>query len=162
MRAYSIVVVFGLLLITLLGLQLLALPATAQTILTKVTYDPARIDLSETSPTYVNATISSRDPLWNASLIDGSSIFMEGTLAQLFGYAITKSNDYVAVFDGQSVVNIIWAKLYHMGVVDPTVHKPYKVELTIIGKLNDGTPFQGTDTIMVKMFSSTPPLPPWP
>jgi len=158
MRAHIVVVGSSLLLIALLGLHLFASPTTAQALLTKVVYDPARIDLSETAPMYVNATISSKDPLWNASLVDGSSILMEGSIPQLFGYTVTKFNDYVAVFDGESVVEIIWSRLYHMGVVDPTVHKPYKVELTITGKLNDGTPFQGTTTIMVKMYSATPPF----
>jgi len=159
MRAYSVVVAFGVLLMALLVLQLFALPTMAQPILTDVTYDPRRIDLSETLPPYVNATMSSRAPQWNASLVNASSILLEGTLPQLLGYEVTKFNDYVAVFDGDSVVQLIWARLYHMGVVDPSVHKPYKVELTITGKLNDETPFQGSDTIMVKMFSSTPPPP---
>jgi len=159
MRAYRVVVVFSLLLVALLGLQLLASWTTAQTILTKVVYDPKKIDLSEPTPPYVNATISSKDHLWNASLVDGSSILMEGSLPQQLGYVVTKFDDYVAVFDGESVVQKIWARLYHMGVVDTTVHKPFKVELTITGQLNDGTPFQGTSTIMVKMYSSTPPLP---
>jgi len=160
MRSYSGVAVLSILLILVLGLLLLALPTTAETILTTVRYDPFRIDLSEPIPLYVNATISSRDSLWNASEVDPTSILMEGTLLQLLGNINVKFNDYIAVFDGHSVVNIIWQKLYHMGVVDPTVHRPFKVDLTITGKLNNGTPFQGTGTIMVKMFSSTPPPPP--
>jgi len=157
MRAYRIVVLLSLLLILLLGLQLLASPIKAQTIPITIKYDPARLDLSELPPTYINATISSRDPLWNASQVNGTSILMEGALAPSYGYVVVKFNDYVAVFDGQSVVDIIWQKLYHMGVVDPAVHKPYKVELSIAGKLNDGTAFQGISTIMVKMYSATPP-----
>jgi len=157
MRKYTLVVLFSLLLIELLALQLLTPPTIAQTIPTKVTYDPARIDLSVPLPMYINATISSRDPLWNASLVDGNSILLDKTLLQFSGHVITKFNDYVAVFDGPSVIQIIWQKLYHMGVVDPTVHKPYKVELSITGKLNGTILFEGIGIIMVKMYSATLP-----
>jgi hypothetical protein len=161
MKTNKLLAFYSVLLTLMLVLVAVATPSDT-TIETKVTYKPRRIDLAEPPPTYVNATISSRDPRWNASLVNVTSILMEGMLHPLFGYVVVKFDDYVAVFDGGAVVDIIWLKLYHMGVVDPSVHRPYKVELTITGELYDGTPFQGTGTIMVKMYHATPPPPPPP
>lgn len=158
------VYVFSLSLLTagsLFGMQ-----TAAETLEAKVTYDPKRLDLAEPTPPYINATIS-LPRNYNASDINGSSILMEGVLSPnvTLSYVIVKFNKYVAVFDGQGVVDIIWLNLYHMGVVDPSVHRPYKVYLTITGNLTNtagGTPFEGTGYIMVKMYTATPPPPPPP
>jgi len=154
-----------LVLLLILVAGLIFLPATGQVISVKVTYDPPRMDLAVPDPAYINATIDFPRS-YNASDVNASTILMEGTLPSLtaYNYVIpTNPNGYYAVFDGPSVINLIWLKLYHMGVVDPTVHKPFKVYLTITGNLKDsagGTSFSGTGYIAVKIYGSTPPPPP--
>jgi len=153
--------IFLLALIGGLALQ----PVVGQAFVVGVRYDPARIDLHEPDPAYINATLDFPTG-YSVSDINASTILLEGTVPSetSLNYVIdAKFNKYYAVFDGTAVVNIIWVKLYHMGVVDPTVHKPFKVYLTITGNLNDsagGTQFTGTGYIAVKIYSSTPPPPP--
>jgi len=155
-----------LVLLLILVAGFIFLPATGQTMSVGVDYDPPRIDLAVPDPGYINATISFPRG-YNASDVNATTILMEGTLPSItaYNYVITKFNDYYAVFDGSSVLNIIWLKLYHMGVVDTSVHKPFKVYLTITGNLKDsagGTPFSGTGYIAVKVYGSSPPPPPLP
>jgi hypothetical protein len=86
---------------------------------------------------------------------------MEGQLPQLFGYVIPKFNKYVSVFDGPSVVDIIWLKLAHMGV-EIGARRPYRVPLRITGALYDGTTFEGTGYILVSTYGVESPPPPPP
>jgi len=162
MKRDTILPIGSLILLLVLVGGLALQPVVGQTIAVGVGYDPARLDLHEPDPTYINATLDFPRST-NASNVNASTILLEGTIpAEItLSYAIAKfPYMYYAVFDGTAVVNIIWVKLYHMGVVDPSVHKPFKVYLTITGKLNDGTEFSGTGYIAVKIYTSTPPPPP--
>jgi len=165
MKRDTILPVGSLILLLTLLAGLALQPVVGQTFEVGIRYDPARVDLHEPDPTYINATLDFPSG-YSVSDVNASTILLEGTVPSetSLNYVIdAKFNKYYAVFDGTAVLNIIWVKLYHMGFVDPTVHKPFKVYLTIIGYLNDsagGTQFTGTGYIAVKIYSSTPPPPP--
>jgi hypothetical protein len=57
--------------------------------------------------------------------------------------------EFVAEFDGNMVANVLWSKVYHMGITTPKPWVPTKIELQISGKLFDGTDWHGTGEIKV-------------
>jgi len=69
-----------------------------------------------------------------------------GTVQAAWGNV--EGNKLMAKFDRQTVIDYIWDRLYHMRNV-PLSKEGVEVELTIKGKLTDGTPFTGSDTIRV-------------
>lgn len=143
-------------LILILVSAVVLLPASATTVVGSAKYDPDYIDLSMSNPSVVNGTI--RFPSGNGPTvkdINASTILLEGSLPPLNTFLIPGA--LVATFDGDMVINIIWAKVYHMGALPPSA----KVYLTITGNLIDsagGTPFTASGYIKVAVHS--PPLPP--
>jgi len=123
------------------------LPAGAATIIGSAKFDPDRVDLALPAPSIVKATIRfpSGSP-YKVSDIDPSTILLEGSLSPSTTYLIP--GGLVAVFDGDTVVNIIWARIYHVGMPPP----PHKISLTITGNLYSsagGTPFSATGSIRI-------------
>jgi hypothetical protein len=53
----------------------------------------------------------------------------------------------VAEFDSEAVVDVIWAKIYHMSI-PPGIQT---VSLKITGQFWDGTPFEGVGRVIVKV-----------
>jgi len=143
---------FSILLLLVIG-GVAFLPAGAQTIVGSAKFDPDRIDLALPAPSVVKATIRFDKP-YDVKDIDPSTILLEGSLPPSTTYLI--AGGLVAEFDGEMVVNIIWAKIYHIGVVTP----PYKVWLTITGNLNasaGGTSFSATGYIKIIVPHTQPP-----
>jgi len=139
------------------------LPGGAVVLEVGVKYEPSLIDLTEPDPTWVIGIITF-PPGYNSSDVDVQTVKLEGIVPADWTLSYAKApkfRDYYAYFDGSSVVNIIWLKLYHMGVVGSGARKTIKVYLYIKGVLkSSATPFQGTGYISVKGYGSAPPPPP--
>ena len=136
----------GFLLVLIAGSMFL--PAGAQTIIGSAHFDPDRFDLTYGfGVAVVEATIRfPSGPGPTVRDINTSTILLEGSLPRSSTYLI--SGGLVARFDAKMVEYIVWAKIAHVGLPAP----PYKIWLTITGKLNDsagGTPFEATGYIKI-------------
>ena len=133
----------------MVGGVLLAPMAAASTISATVNIDPDKINLRDNpdswnSP-YVMAFIRFPKPDKKKVLdINVSTVLLDGVIPAVQSEA-TKFT-FKAFFDRQTVADYLWLKLTHM---DSAPFKNVKVELTVTGKLYDGTPFAGSDTILV-------------
>lgn len=127
--------VYSVIFLLILGAAVVLMPAGAETVTGSAKFDPDRINLALPAPSVVKGTI--RFPS-NASYtvkdINASTILLADPLAPTNTYFI--KGGLVAEFNGGMVVNIIWGKIYHMGVLPPN----RKVWLTITGKLNSTAP----------------------
>jgi len=139
------------LLIIIVGLTWL-LPAGAETITGTAKFDPKTIDLSLPPPSVLKSTIRFEEE--KTENINASTILLEGSLPATTTY--NTSGGLVCEFNGQLVVNIVWAKIYHIGLLEP----PYKVYMTVAGRLKDtagGTPFTATTYLKIIVHYSPPP-----
>jgi len=144
--------IYSMILLLILAVALILMPAGAQTISASVKFDPHFINMSLPAPSVVKAEI--RFEVASVADINRSTILLEGTLPPDTTYLVPGA--LVAEFDGTMVVNIMWAKIAHMGIAPP-----YKVWLTITGNLNataGGTPFSGSGYI--KTWAPHTPAPP--
>jgi hypothetical protein len=148
--------IYSLVLLLILGAAIILMPAGAQTISGSAHFDPWKIDLSLPAPSVVKATIrfeSSQHE--NPRDINASTVLLEGSLPPDNIYYVPGA--LVAEFDGEIFVNLLWAKIYHIGMLEP----PYKVWLTITGNLKNeagGTPFSATGDVKI-LVPHTPPPP---
>jgi hypothetical protein len=154
MKRDTLPLVYSLILLSILVIGFTFLPAAGEAVTVSVKYDPKKIDLALPPPEIVEAIIRVDDP-YSVKDIDPDTILLEGSVPPLGTYFIP--GGLVAEFDGQTVVNLIWAKIYHLGIVEPNPLKPYKIPLTITGSFYDGTPFSGTGYIWVKIPTNPPP-----
>jgi hypothetical protein len=146
---------FLILLAVLVGMVVFS-PGAAEGITGTIIWDPTKIDLSLPAPSVVKAAI--RFPS-NASYtvkdINASTLLLEGSTPPDTTYLIPGS--LVAEFDGEMVVSMLWARIYHMGTLAP----PYKIYLTITGKLKDsagGTAFSVTGDLKIIVHHSPEPI----
>lgn len=152
--------------LAVLFVGVLLIPAATATIVAKtVTFEPKYMDLAYPEE-LVTATIrfsSAHGEDQRVVEIDTSTVLLEGTVPAIPGSNSTgtKPPEYRCDFDGYSVRDIIWLKIYHVGM-PPNPQGNYVVDLTITGNLYDGTPFTGTGHIQVKPHKghSPPPSPP--
>ena len=134
----------------MVGGLLVAPMATASTISATVTIDPEKMNLRDPpeswqSPSMI-ATIKFPKPDRKRLMdIDNSTVLLDGVIP-LYKEDMSPGK-YKAFFDKQVVIDHLWLELIHMGYDEP--FKNVKVELTVTGNLNDGTPFEGSDTILV-------------
>ena len=123
-----------------------------------VQFEPKRLDLDDP-----DEIVTVKIRFDRAREINTSTVLLEGTLPPIPGSNHTgdKPPEYVCDFDGYSVRDIMWLKIYHVGM-EPNPQGNYVVQLTITGNLYDGTPFTGKGHIQVKPYkhSSPPPPPP--
>jgi len=166
MKSSGLTVVFSAVLI-LLFVGTLLIPAATATIAAKsVTFEPKDMDLYDPEE-LVTATIrfsAAHGEDQRVVEIDTTTVLLEGTVPAIpeSNSTGTKPPEYRCDFDGPSVRDVIWLKIYHVGMV-PNPQGNYIVDLTITGNLYDGTPFTGTGHIQVKPHkghSSPPPPPP--
>jgi len=142
---------FLVLLVIILGLAWL-LPAGAETITGTAKFDPKKIDLSLPPPSVLIATIRFEEE--KTENINVSTILLEGSLPPSATY--NTSGGLVCEFNGQLVVNIVWAKIYHIGLLAP----PYKIWMAVTGRLKDtagGTPFIAETYLKIIVHYSPPP-----
>ena len=151
MRVYSVVVVFGLLLIALIGLQSLASPTTASTVKADVNIVPEVFNLKQKGviTAYVS-NLTKYGVTYDVRDINVSTIklyYQESLLAEAL--RTTVANDVLIVkFDAYTVANNIWNNIYHMGIIPPQADTPLK--LTVRGQvISNGEEFAGSDTIKI-------------
>ena len=149
MRKYSVLMAIGLLSIILLGLHLSASSTITSTIeAEQVKFEPKLFNL--TNPEPVTAHIKFPEPdERNTTNIDPSTVLLEGSLHPVHTSTTRAPPEFVAEFDGNMVANILWSKIYHMGITTPHPWVPTKIELEISGKLLDGADWHGTGEIKV-------------
>ena len=148
-KTTALTLVYLFILSAMVGASFLAPMATASTISATVNIDPDKINLrkppSSWSSPYVMAFIRFPKPDKKKVIdINISTVLLDGVIPATRGEA-TKFT-FKAFFDRQTVADYLWLKLTHM---DSAPFKNVKVELTVTGKLYDGTPFEGSDTILV-------------
>lgn len=148
--------IYSLLLLIILGAAIMLMPAGAQTITGSAHFDPYKIDLDLPAPSVEKAIIRfDKGQDANPHDINTSTILLEGSLPPDDTYTVP--GGLVAEFDGEMFVNILWAKIYHIGMLEP----PYKIYLTITGNLKNeagGTPFSVTGAVKI-LVPRTPPPP---
>jgi hypothetical protein len=113
------------------------------------------LDLALPAPSKVVALIRFETEGAQVRWINASTILLEGSLPPSNTY-FHATNTLAAEFDGQMVVNLIWAKIYHVGDLEP----PYKIWLTITGNLQNeygAGPFSVEGTIRIIVHHSPPP-----
>jgi len=126
-----------------------------------VEFEPKRIDIyNQEEPVRVtirfNATGEEDERVVE---INTTTVRLEGMVPASNNSTSRPPPEYSCDFDARSVINIIWTKIAHMSY-NPQGN--YIVDLTITGKLYDGTDFTGTGHIQVmgKFISGPPPPPP--
>jgi len=125
------------------------LPTAAGTIQATVVLDPEKINLSNPvgwSSPYMVATISLPKPYKNQEQnINASTVLLDGVIP-LSRYD-SSPGKFKAFFERQAVIDYLWFKTYHLGLIPPFKNQP--VTLTVTGNLYDGTAFAGSDTVYV-------------
>lgn len=153
--------------LVLMFIGVLLIPAAATSIVADtVKFDPKRMDLYNPDEIVtVRITFPSTTDETEKMVLDinTTTVLLDGTLPPIPGsnYTHTIPPEYFCDFDGYSVRDILWMKIYHVGM-EPNPQGIYVVNLTITGNLYDGTPFSGVGHIQVKPshHSSPPPPPP--
>jgi len=153
MRAYSVAIAFGLLLIALLGLQFLASPTKASTIAADVDITPEVFNLKKmgvitayvSNLTKASVSYDIRDiNMSTIGLYYGDSLIVEAL------HAMVENDILIVKFDAAIVADYIWINiLYHLGIssIPPQASKP--ITLTVAGQLNSGEQFAGSDIIEI-------------
>jgi hypothetical protein len=163
MKPRALTLIFSALFAVLVAGTLL-MPAAVATIVAKsVDFEPKDMDLYDPDE-IVTATIrfsAAHGEDQRVVEINTSTVLLEGTLSPIPGSNSTgaKPPEYTCDFDGDSVRDIMWLKICHMA---PNPQGNFVVDLTITGKLYDGTLFTGTGHIQVKPHKGHSPPPPPP
>jgi hypothetical protein len=122
--------------------------ATSQPVMVKVTvwYLPWWVDLAEPPKWGIYAVI---DPPrgYSPRDVNPDKIRLENMLVPV---DTTSWFWFIAKFDSHAVIDIIWAKTYHMA---PGKHI---IDLKITGEFKDGVPFEGIGKMVVKIPESQP------
>jgi len=148
--ATAMTLVYLSILSLMVGGLLLSPMATATTIQADVDFDPDKINLMSgpdgwTSPDIIAFIRFPRPYKKDVIDINVSTILLEHFIP------VTKSDLTKTVcktfFDRQVVQDHLWLKTAHMGYNPPFKNK--KVDMIVTGNLNDGTPFEGTATVIV-------------
>jgi len=151
--ATAMTLVYLFILSVMVGGLLVAPMATASTISAGVTIDPEKINLTDPPESWKSPSMiveikfpkEYKDRLMD---IDNFTILLDGVIPiDQETPVVVDPNRYKIFFDRQVVIDHLWLKLIHMGYDEP--FKNVEVEITITGNLNDGTPFEGSDTILV-------------
>jgi len=166
MKLDALTLVFSVGLIVLFA-GVLLIPATTATIVADaVKFEPKTMDLYDPEE-IVTATIrftnTTEETEQRVVEINTSTVLLEGSVPPIAGSNSTSSKppEYSCDFDGPSVRDVMWLKIYHIGMT-PNPQGNYVVDLTITGNLYDGTPFTGTGHIQVKPHKGHSPPPPPP
>jgi len=163
MKLSALTLIFTVAFAVLLGATILAPAVTATIVAQTVKFEPKYMDLDNPEE-IVKATVRFKSQYAGLELnINSSTVLLDGSLPIISGSNSTgtKPPEWRANFNGLAVRNILWQKIYHVGVT-PNPQGNYVVELTITGNLYDGTPFTGTGPIQVRPGGGSPPPPPPP
>lgn len=156
MRAYSVLMLGGLVSMVLLSLLLGASPTTAPEITAEVDIVPDVFNLMRMDAYggVITANISNLmkdDVSYDVREINVSTIVLcyEGQLITEAIRAAIEDDVLIVKFDATQVSGYIWINIVsHMGAIPPQLD--YEITLTVSGELiNDGGEFAGDDTIKI-------------
>jgi hypothetical protein len=139
MKTKSLLPVLCLLAVLLFGFQVLSPPTTAFALEATVDIKPETINLNREGR-WITVHIALPEG-YNVSDIDTSTILLEDMFSP--EWSNIECGMLMAKFDSSAVINYLWDRLYHMG------GNRVFIELTVTGKLVDGTPFTGSDTVTI-------------
>lgn len=156
MKAYSVLMLAGLVSMVLLGVLLSASPITASEITAGVDIVPEVFNLKRKDAqggviTAYISNLANVDVSYDVRDINVSTIglYYEGQLITEDIHATVEDDTLIVKFDAPQVANFIWINIaYHMGTIPP--QENYSLTLTVSGQLiNGGEGFAGSDTIKI-------------
>ena len=139
MKIRSLIPVLCFSALILFGFQVLSPSTTAFTLNATVDIKPETINLNREGR-WITVHIALPEG-YNVSDIDTSTILLEDMFSP--EWTNIESGMLMAKFDSSALINYLWSKLYHMG------GNRVFIELTVTGKLVDGTLFAGSDTVTI-------------
>ncbi|MCW3977505.1 MAG: hypothetical protein NWE77_06200 [Candidatus Bathyarchaeota archaeon] len=143
MRSYSVLVVFALAFVALLGVQFLSWQSVEAAIPVSVDIEPDTLNL-EMLGLWITVYVEPPDEYF-VSDINMSTVKLEGVLLPV-RWDI-QDDKLMLKFPAEDVISLIWLEIYHMG--KPMPQDNILVELTVTGEFGDGVAFEGSDEIQV-------------
>lgn len=137
MKSKSLLIALVFSALILIGFQALS-TGKAFTLTATVDVNPDSINLNRQGR-WITAYISLPEG-YNVSDIDRSSILLEGQFSP--EWSNIECERLMVKFDASLVTPYLWDRLNHMG-------NRVSIELTVTGKLTNGTPFTGSDTVTI-------------
>lgn len=160
LKLKKLTIIFLALLALALGGVLVLSFGSTPLIAEQVKFEPKPFDLG--NPDGVTAHVKlSVDDVPIVDQINASTVRLEGIVPFATWVTTSPPIEFIAQFDGETVAQHVMTKIGHMGL-PPQQWVPIKVDLTITGKLDDGTPWEGTGEIKVYVPDDPPPPPPPP
>ena len=163
---------FSLTLLTLLVVgTVVLLSSTGQEpiIAEQTKFTPKHIDMQNTGILDVGVKLTVGEEPDTVSVVeevDPSTVLLEGAVAPINTWIeydkVGKPKRFHAEFDGNAVKGLIWHLIGHMGLTMPKPWNPIPIQLTVTGQLYDGTPWEGTGTVLIENWASGGPPPPPP
>jgi len=162
MRAYSVLMLAGLVSMVTLGVLLSASPITAQSITADVELVPEVFNLHRADAyggviTAYVSNLTEDGMLYDVDDINISTVglYYENQLITMAIRAAIENDVLIVKFDAPQVASYIWTNIaYHMGSIPPQAD--YTLPLTVTGELNnDGQLFAGSDTIKIILQTAT-------
>lgn len=157
MRAYSLLMIVGLVSMVLFGLQLSVLPITAPDITADVKIVPEVFNVKRKDAhggviTAYISNLTEGEVSYDVHDVNVSTIglYYEGSLiAEAIPGMVKIANDkLVAKFDATQIASYIWVNIvYHLGNIPPQENYPLK--LTVSGELFTHEQFAGSDIIKI-------------
>jgi hypothetical protein len=142
-RRYSVLVVFALAFVALLGVQFLSWQSVEAAIPVSVDIEPDTLNLEMLGP-WITVYVESPDE-YLVSDINVSTVKLEGVLLPVRWDV--QDDKLMLKFPAEDVISLIWLEIYHMGT--PLPQDNVQVELTVTGEFDDGVAFEGSDEIQV-------------
>jgi hypothetical protein len=142
-RSYSVLVVFALAFVALLGVQFLSWQSVEAAIPVSVDIEPDTLNL-EMLGLWITVYVEPPDEYF-VSDINMSTVKLEGVLLPV-RWDI-QDDKLMLKFPAEDVISLIWLEIYHMG--KPMPQDNILVELTVTGEFGDGVAFEGSDEIQV-------------
>ena len=155
MRAYSMLMLVGLVSMVALGALLSASPTTASKITAEVDIVPEVFNLKRMNEqmsviTAYVSNLTEDTSSYDVRDINVSTIglYYEGALITKAVRAAIENDILIVKFDAAQVANYIWINIaYHMGTIPPQAN--YTITLTVSGQLFTSEQFAGNDTIKI-------------
>jgi hypothetical protein len=150
MRKYLIHTILGILLLTIVGMQLVMSPIVGQPIGVSLEIKPGTLNLKEKG--IIIAVIEFLNSSYDVSDIDFESIRLRVEFALDWVEpirCIVAGRKLIVRFDGLSVKAYILSKLVHMQIVSPQAK--YPIDLVVEG-IVEGEYFEGSDQIEIVLL----------
>ncbi len=145
MRRYSVLTVFALAFVVLLGVQFLSWQSVEAAVPVGVEIKPDTFNLEMHGP-WITVYVESPDE-YLVSDINVSTVKLEGMLLPVRWEV--QDDRLMLKFPAEDVISLIWLEIYHMGIIKPMPQDTILVELTVTGEFDDGVAFEGSDEIQV-------------